>query len=115
MESLHALLPFLNWLAGAGAGLLASWLFDYLREETVIPDNWRAFLYTARYARYVWLALSIAVALLATAAAAAIDGRPVLNAVDVAFASVIAGLFRHAQTSLSKAPPEIEYTFEPEE
>lgn len=106
-DTIAALLPLLDWVAGVGAGVLASWLFDRLREDAVIPDAWRAILYTARYARYISLALSAGLAVLAASLAAALRGEPVLDVADATLAAILAAQIRHALTSLPAEPPVI--------
>lgn len=114
MQSLNALLPFLGWLAGAGSGLLASWLFDHIRDNPAMPGRLYLFLHTAAYARYISMALSVLIALVAVALAATIEGRPVLNTVDAALAAIIAAQIRHAVLYLPSTPPTIEYTYDNE-
>lgn len=114
MQSLNALLPYLGWLAGAGSGLVASWLFDQIRDNAAMPERLYLFLHTAAYARYISMALSVLIALAAVSAAALIEGRPVLAAVDTTLAAIIAAQVRHAALYLPNTPPTIEYTYEHE-
>lgn len=110
MESLRSLTPLLSWLAGAGAGWLASWLFDRIREDLTLPEGVEAWLYTPRYARYASIALAVFISIAATAGIALIEGAPVLNAVDAALAGLIAAQIRHARLSLPGPVVEVNFT-----
>lgn len=108
METLTTLLPYLDWAAGAGAGVLASFTFDWLRATVTPSDRWPAWLYgtlyTARYARYINIALAIVFGVAAASAAALIRSEPVASAADATLAAMIGSLITHARRSLPTEP-----------
>ena len=110
MQTLDALLPILSWLTGAGAGWLASWLFDALRNDVLPDGRLVAWLLAPRHARYASMALAILISIAATAGIALIQGAPVLSAVDAALAGLIASQVRHARMSLPGSTPEFDFT-----
>jgi len=105
MHTLSIILPYLKFAAGAGAGWLASLLFDWLRSRyagraTGILDT---ALYSPRAARYTVWVLSVLIALPAAALSALIEGQDALQAVDAALAVLLGALasqVRRAQTAL---------------
>lgn len=107
MQSLNALLPLLDWIVGGGFGVLASLAFDRIRaacSASGTPDWIWQTLFTARYARYINVALAIVFGVASASLAAYVRGEPVTSAADAMLASMIASLIRHAQISLPTTP-----------
>lgn len=106
MRTLTILLPYLQFLAGAGSGWLASWLFDQLRDD-ILPRPtypvWLAHLinvavYRPLGARVTVFVLTALIAIGASITVALITGQPVLDAADASIASLLAillGQVRH--------------------
>lgn len=100
--TIAAALPVLAFLASsAGAGLLASWLFDRLRSWLPLPAAapasrlarvGYALLYVPRYARIVTLLLPQLIIILASLLLAVLTGAPVAGALDVALAAAVGAI-----------------------
>ena len=111
-QTLTILLPYLQFLAGAGSGWLASWLFDQLRDDWLTRPYWPrwaahsldvAFYHPMGARVTVWV-LTAGIALGAAISVAAITGQPILGAADTAIASLLAillGQVRHGVKTFS--------------
>lgn len=103
MQTLAILLPYLRLAAGAGAGWLASILFDWLRTRYAArkgTGGWLdSALYSPRLARFTVWGLTALIAIPAAVLAALIEGQDAAFAADAAVASLVgavAGQVRHA-------------------
>lgn len=103
MQTLSAFLPYLRLAAGAGAGWLASMLFDWLRAHYADrkgQGGWLdAALYSPRLARFSVWGLTALIAIPAAVLAALIEGQDAAFAADAAVASLVgavASQVRHA-------------------
>lgn len=114
MQTLAIILPWLKFIAGAGAGYLASLLFDWLRTRYAARKGTGGFVDRALFSPYILvtrlvvLVFSIVFALPCAALAALIEGQDVLQAADATLAAAIAftvSQFKHAQSKpLAGAP-----------
>lgn len=105
MQTLSVILPWLKFIAGAGAGILASLLFDWLRARYAVRKGTGglldAALFSPRLTRYTVWGLSALIALPAAAVAALIEGQDALLAIDATAAvllSAVASQMRHGQS-----------------
>jgi hypothetical protein len=105
MQTLNVILPWLKFLAGIGAGFVASLLFDWLRSRFAARKGTGgmldAALFSPRLARYTAWGLSALIALPAAALAALIEGQDALAAIDATAAvllSAVASQVKHAQS-----------------
>lgn len=105
MQTLAILLSILKYLVSGGAGVAASWLFDWLRARYAARKGTGGLLdrmlFSPRYVRLTVLFLSALIALPAAALAALIEGRDALQAVDALAAPFLAfavSQFMHART-----------------
>lgn len=110
-QTLATILPLLQFLAStAGAGLVASRLFAWLRAECP-PSRalaWPALarralplLHAPRYARFSVLVLSALISLVASAAVSGLTGRPLLPDLDACLSASLAAIVSqvwHART-----------------
>lgn len=117
LQSIEALVPLLQFLAGTGAGVAASYLFDWLRAN--LPDgSVLAFLYAPRYARLTVLALTFGIGTAASVLLAWATGAPLPEALDAAvagFLSLVAAQVTHALQSLPSEPRSLIYFVDLEE
>ncbi len=120
MQTLTILLPYLQFLAGSGSGWLASWLFDQLRDDWLTRPVWPLWaahsldrlFYSPMGARIsVWV-LTALVSLGATIAVASITGQPTPQAVDAAFASLIAILLGQVRHGVKTFPNTVDIDLE---
>lgn len=105
MQTLSVLLPWLKFIAGAGAGLLGSLAFDWLRTRFAArkgTGGWLdAALFSPRLARYSVWGLSALIALPCAALAAVLEGQDALQAIDATAAvllSAVASQMKHGQS-----------------
>ncbi len=105
MQTLSVILPWLKFIAGAGAGLIASLAFDWLRTRYADrkgQGGWLdSALFSPRLARYSVWGLSALIALPCAALAALLEGQDALQAIDATAAvllSAVASQVKHAQS-----------------
>lgn len=111
LQSIESLIPFLQFLAGAGAGIVGAWLFDQLRDR-LEDDSPLAFLLAPFYARIAVMLFTFLIGTGASVALAFITGADVPGVLDASvagFLSLVAAQLTHAITSLPKTPPEVIY------
>jgi hypothetical protein len=104
-QSAATLTELLTWLAGPGAGVVGSLLFDRLRGWLPLPTRraWNAarspqrwlwtLLHAPAWAQWTAPGLAALLGILATAGLAALQGAPALEALDMFVAALAAGLF----------------------
>lgn len=112
MQTIDLILPYLNTLTTtAGAGALASWLFDQLRAAVPAERALDAHplvrlalvpLHSPRYARLTVLILSALISLAATSALALAAGRPLAPDVDACLAAALAAIASQVSHGFSK-------------
>lgn len=110
-QTTSILLPLLQYLASAGAGVAASRLFAQLRCTFPLPieqpHGWRItayrVLYAPRYARIAVLVLAGVIGVIAASLVAFLSGANVTNALDTATAGFLAGIASQILHSLSLA------------
>lgn len=120
MQTLTLLLPYLQFLAGAGSGWLASWLFDQLRDDCLTRPYWPLWashtldtvFYRPMGARITVFALTALIAVGAAIAVAYITGQPVLAAADAAIASLLAILLGQVRHGVQTFPDVIDIDLE---
>jgi len=105
MQTLAIVLSILKYVISGGAGIPASWLFDWLRTRYAdrkgtggVLDH---MLFSPRYVRLTVLFLSALIALPCAALAAVIEGQDALQAVDALAAPFLAftiSQFVHARS-----------------
>lgn len=125
-QTLAVLVPWLQFLAGGGSGVLASWMFDRLRAsrplETIPAGHWLATaLYAPRYARLIVLVLGAVVSVAATVLVALLTAGDLPAVLDSAVAAAVSGVAsqlthaRHLETTPPPTPPTITMIGKPPE
>jgi hypothetical protein len=120
MQTLTLLLPYLQFLAGAGSGWLASWLFDQLRDDWLVRPVWPLWaahtldtvFYHPMGARITVWALTALIAVGASIAVAYITGQPALDAADTALASLLAILLGQVRHGVKTFPTVVDIDLE---
>lgn len=127
-HTILALVPLIAFAAtSAGAGWIASILFDRLRVWFPLPDAeptiWYeqlgyTLLYAPQYARYSSWFLAAVVSVLASALLAYLTGGSVGDAIDTTVAALVAvlcGQAKHAYESLPSTPAYWQWIVTPEQ
>jgi hypothetical protein len=119
LQTFEQVVIILQFLAGAGGGIVASLFFDWLRERVSFSDPGLAakVLHSPRYARFVVLTLTFLIGTAAAVAIAYLTAGDPGKVLDVAVAGFLGQLFaqlRHALTSLPAEPSVSAYIFTPE-
>lgn len=109
-QTIAILLPMLQFAAGAGSGVIASWLFTRIRQalpkDTVVP--WLLpILHAPRYARYTVLILSALIAIVASVLVALLTAGDLPAAFDAAFSAALAGIASQVAHGHNYLPDEV--------
>lgn len=115
-QSIAALIPVLQWLAGAGSGIVAYWLFDQARDRIEV-DSPLGFLHAPFYARLSVMVFTFLVGTGASVLLAFLTGADVPSVLDASvagFLSLVAAQVTHGYNDLPREPRTV-YLYEDED